>query len=112
MTCWNSTHPIRARLDRIKCSSDGMYVSGHNIRAGLGFAMGKLGPTALDETEHIIRLIADCESLEVQSRIELSATCQQVITEAWEIAVLGDGSRRVTFKVVPVIVRTGDTANG
>ena len=103
--------PVRARLDQIKCSSDGSNVSGHNVRAGLAYAMGIMGPSAIAETEQIIRLVADGKTLEVQSRETLSDVCQQALMHAWSVAVMENGTRHVGFKVIPVVTRKGGYAN-
>lgn len=104
--------PIRTRLDRIKCSSDGIYLSGHNVRAGLAYALGAMGPCAIGDTEHIIRLVADGKTLGVQSREALSDACREALIHAWSVAVIGDGTSHVGFKVIPVAARKGGDADG
>jgi hypothetical protein len=104
--------PIRARLDRIKCSSDGIYLSGHNLRAGLAYALGIMGSNALDETEDLIRLVADGKTLTVQSTETLSNVCQDALIQAWSVAVVGNSMREVDFRVIPTVTRKGENGNG
>ncbi len=107
MTEIDTFRPVRDRLDQIKCSSDGIYVSGHNVRAGLAYAMGTMGSGAIGETQGIIRLAAVGKTLEVQSRATLSGPCQNALTHAWSVAVIADVTRHVDFKVIPAVSRKG-----